>query len=45
MSAKGSNSEVGGPCREVRFTLKNGSGQPGPSGPKSADCVEKVFLG
>jgi hypothetical protein len=22
------------PCREVRFTLKNGSGQPGPSGPR-----------
>jgi hypothetical protein len=32
----GSNSEVGRPCREVRFTLKNGSDQPSPSGPKSA---------
>ena len=32
----GSQPEVGRPRSEVRFTLKNGSGQPGPSGPKGA---------
>jgi hypothetical protein len=35
--AFGSKTEVGGSCREVRFTRRNGSGQPGPSGPKSAN--------
>ena len=41
----GSNSEVRVRNREVRFALKNGLGQPGPSGPKSADIAAKVFLG
>jgi hypothetical protein len=36
--ARRSNSEVRVRSWEVRFTLKNGSGRPGPSGPKSAMC-------
>jgi hypothetical protein len=34
--SNGSNSEVGGSCREVRFTLNGRLRQPGLSGPKSA---------
>jgi hypothetical protein len=40
----GQNSEVGGPYREVRFTLKNGSDQPGPSGPKRARSGSRAHL-